>query len=495
MLKFRYMASASKNIFWLSISRIAALVLLFIAYTQLFRYLGPYTSGQYQFVLSYVAIFGVIIDFGLQQYIIKKISEQPQDAKRYFQNFLAVEVVLVVLIFLALYTIARINNYEPIVLHAIMVAGLGTALNGLTYPFLSVMSAFYDLKKVALINFFNSLINAGTIFAVIYFHKHIVLLASNQLIFGLLGLLLYSRFIKKHIPQPEIFRAIKTLDWSLVRTIFIAAFPFALLVGFSTIYNRIDVVIITRLLGYTQTGLYTAAYKFFDLMAFFPAVVSHSLYPVFAALMAQGDLATVRLTMEKYLRFLMALALPMGVGGMLLARPIVSLLAGPQFVDAAPALAILAWAPAILFVYIIANALVISQLTKFAVAITGANVFVNILGNLLLLPRFGIRGAAIMTLVSESLQGLFYFYFVRKKITGFRFFAQLWRPAVASGVMASLILWLGNDQLIVPLIIGGAVYLVVLFILGFFHKDDLDFLKNFIRPKAATTSDHVVRHV
>ncbi len=487
------MASASKNIFWLSISRIAALVLLFIAYTQLFRYLGPYTSGQYQFVLSYVTIFGIIIDFGLQQYIIKRISEQPEEAKKYFQNFLAVEVVLATAIFLALYAIAKINNYEPVVLHAIMVAGLGTALNGLTYPFLSVMSAFYDLKKVALINFLNSLINVGTIFAVIYFHKHIVLLASNQLMFGVVGLILYSRFIKKHIPQPQILAAITSLDWSLVRQIFIAAFPFALLVGFSTIYNRIDVVLITRYLGYTETGLYTAAYKFFDLLAFFPAVVSHSLYPVFASLMARRDLPAVRTTIEKYLRFLLAIALPTGMGGMLLAKPIITLLAGPQFVDAAPALAILSWAPAILFVYILANALVISQLTKFAVAITGTNVVINILGNIFLLPRVGIRGAAIMTLVSEFLQGLFYFYFVRRKITAFRFFPQVWQPAMASLVMGA-VLWnirrfsLGSSNgmnLLFWIFVASLVYFVVLFILRFFRKDDLQDLKNFIRPQAA----------
>jgi O-antigen/teichoic acid export membrane protein len=66
------MASASKNIFWLSVSRVAALVLLFLAYAQLFRYLGPHSSGQYQFVLSFVTIFGIIVDFGIQQYIIKK---------------------------------------------------------------------------------------------------------------------------------------------------------------------------------------------------------------------------------------------------------------------------------------------------------------------------------------------------------------------------------------------------------------------------------------
>ena len=45
--------------------------------------------------------------------------------------------------------------------------------------------------------------------------------------------------------------------------------PFALLVGFSAIYNRIDVVIITALKGYIQTGYYTAAYKIFDLLGFF----------------------------------------------------------------------------------------------------------------------------------------------------------------------------------------------------------------------------------
>lgn len=479
------MASASKNIFWLSISRISALILLFVAYTQLFRYFGPHTSGQYQFVLSYVTIFGVIIDFGLQQYIIKKISEQQDDAKKFFHNFLATEVVLAVFIYAVMIGIAWLGNYERPVFYAIVVAGIGTALHGLTYPFLSVMSAFYDLKKVAFINFLNSLINTALIFAVIYFHKHIVLLAANQVIFAVVGLLLYYRFIKVHIPKPDILLALRSLDWRLVRQIFAAALPFALLVGFSTIYNRIDIVLITKILGYTQAGLYTAAYKFFDLMAFFPAVVSHSLYPVLAAFMARQDTQAVRDTLEKYLRFLLALALPMGVGGMLLARPIITLLAGPQFADSAPVLAILVWAPVVLFIYIVANSLVISQLTKFAVVITGANVIINIIGNLLLLPHFGIKGAAIMTLISEFLQGLFYFFFIRRRITRFSFFSYVWKPALASAVMGLVVWRVGTEQLILPLLAGAISYVAMLFLLRFFHKDDLTFIKNFIRPPVA----------
>jgi O-antigen/teichoic acid export membrane protein len=81
------MAAVSKNIFWLSVSRVLGLLLLFFAYTQLFRYLGPYGTGQYQFVLSLVTIFGIVIDLGISQYVTKKIAEDHTQAARYFYNF------------------------------------------------------------------------------------------------------------------------------------------------------------------------------------------------------------------------------------------------------------------------------------------------------------------------------------------------------------------------------------------------------------------------
>jgi len=493
------MASASKNILWLSVSRVAALVLLFLAYAQLFRYLGPHASGQYQFVLSFVTIFGIIVDFGIQQYVIKKISEQPSQAKQYFHNFLAVEAVLVVLIYGAIVGVGWLGHYETPVFRAIMVAGLGTALNGLTYPFLAVMSSFYDLKKVAFINFLNSVINVGIIFIAIYSGLGIVFLASNQVIFAFLGLILYYQFIKAHLPRPDIGRAIVSLDRNLVKSIFKAALPFALLVGFSTVYNRIDVVLITHFLGYTETGFYAAAYKFFDLLGFFPAVVSHSLYPVFASLMARRAVPEIRLTLERYLRFLIAIAIPMAVGGMLLSKEIIMVMAGPEYVSAAPTLAILVWAPAVLFVYIPVNSLVISQLTKFAVIVTGANVIFNVAGNLLLLPRFGIRGAAAMTIVSELIQGVFYFYFVRKKITPFRFWVFLWRPAIAAGIMGGALIAvrpvltaISGQQfgaettmaftlfLGMSILLGSVIYALVLLALRFFQPDDISAVKELL---------------
>lgn len=474
------MSSPSKNILWLSISRIISLVLLFLAYTQLFRYLGPYNSGQLQFVLSYVTLFGVVIDFGIQQYMVKKISEDRSRAKQYFHNFLAVEVILAALVYGAMVGVAWFNGYEPIVIKAIMIAGFGAAIHGLTYPFLSVVTSFYDLKKAAFLNFLSSAINVSVIFLTIWVGGGILMLTTQQVIYAVVAVIIYYFFIQKHIGKPEVLHGLRTLDWSLVKKIFKAALPFALLVGFSTVYNRIDVILITKYLGYTQTGLYTAAYKFFDLLAFFPAVVSHSLYPLFARLMIQHKIEEVRGTLERYLRFMMALALPIAVGGTIFARPIIILLAGQEFADAAPVLAVLVWAPAVLFIYIVANSIVISQLTKFAMAVTGLNVIVNIIGNIILLPRIGIRGAAIMTIASELLQGLFYFYFIRRKITNFKFFSLLWKPLLASGIMGLAIWFIQEQPLFYAIPLGAVVYGMVLAVLGFFHKDDLLFIKSLI---------------
>lgn len=472
----------SKNIFWLTASRILALVFLFVAYTQLFRYLGPFASGQYQFILSYVLIFSTVVDFGIQQFITKKISEKPEDAKVYFQEFFSFEVLVAALLYIALIITALTRHYDVAVFYGIGLAGLGMVANALTYPYLAVMAAFQDLRKVALINFLNSLVNIGVIFAAIAFHKHIVFLASVQLAFGVLDLILYRFFIKKYLPQPQVLRAVFRFDIHLIKNILKQGWPFALLVGFSAIYNRIDVVLITFIKGYLQTGYYTAAYKIFDLLGFFPSVVSFTLFPFFSGLMAKKAIIEVKENLEKYLKLMILAAVPMAVGGAVLSQKLIALLAGPEYLPAAGVLAILIWAPAILFIYIPVNSLVISQLTKKAMVVTGANVIVNIAGNLLLLPHFGIKAAAAMTVVSESLQGIFYFYFVRKNITHFKFVSLVVKPLAAAAAMG-LALWpIRGMSLLITLPAGAVAYLIVLSLTGFLRRDDLLTVKNLFKP-------------
>jgi O-antigen/teichoic acid export membrane protein len=224
------MAAVSKNIFWLSVSRVLGLLLLFFAYTQLFRYLGPYGTGQYQFVLSLVTIFGIVIDLGISQYVTKKIAEDHTQAARYFYNFLAAEVVLAILVYAAMVIFVFARGYEPVVREAVMVAGAGLFLYGLTVPFLAVLSGFQELSKVAINNFVSSLVNVVLIVTAIYFKHYIVYLALNQSIAGFFSLLLYYRHVRKYLPDIHLLRTFGYVDFVLLKKIIRAAAPFALLV-------------------------------------------------------------------------------------------------------------------------------------------------------------------------------------------------------------------------------------------------------------------------
>lgn len=496
------MKQVSNNILWLSISRAAGLVLLFFAYTQLFSYLGPYKTGQYQFVLSLVTIFGVIIDLGISQYVTKKIAEDTAQAAKYFYNFLTAEIVLASCVYGLMVAFVYVRGYDADVRHATMVAGLGVLLYGLTVPFLTVLSGFQSMRRVALNNFVVSLVNVLVILSAVYFKYSIVYLSINQGLASLCSLLLYYGHVRAYIPNLRLRETFWHFDFVLLKKILKAAAPFAILVSFSTIYNRIDVVLVTKFLGYAETGLYTTAYKVVDLTNFFPAVVSHSLYPALAALMAKQALGDVRVTIEKYMRLMIAVALPLGVGGSLLSRQLILVLTSgdARFLPSAPVLAILVWAIVILFIYVTANSLVVSQLTKWAVVITGVNVVINIVGNVLLVPHYGIQAAAWMTVVSEALQGTFYFYFIWKNITHFAIIRQFVKPVLAALVMG-IVLWFLRDwsPFLVPLeasakhlaplilnvvIVGGVgvcTYVVALGALKFFTAEDVRFMSKLFK--------------
>lgn len=475
----------SKNIFWLTISRVASLVLLAIAYFLLFRYLQPYSSGQYQFVLSYVLIFSTIVDFGIQQFITKKISEKPERTKEYFQDFFAFEAIVSISLYILLVAIAYFSKFEPLVLSAVIITGLGMVANALCYPFMAVMAANQDIKKVSLINFLNSLVNITIILLTIFFQKSIVFLSSVQITFGILDLILYRYFIKKHLPNPEVLKSVFNFKFKTIKLILVQAWPFALLVGFSAIYNRVDIIIIQALKGFTETGYYTAAYKIFDLLNFFPAAVSFTLFPFLAALMAKSQILQVKDSLEKYTKLMLAAALPVAFGGMILSSKLIALVAGPGYEPAASVLAILIWAPAIQFIYIPVNSLVISQLTKKAMKVTGSNVLINIAGNLILIPILGIKAAAIMTVISELVQGVFYFYFVRKNITNFEFVKNFIKPFFASIGMSAVLIFVKHFELYYSLPIGALVYVSLLFLFGFLGKDDIKFITSVFKKQPA----------
>ncbi len=472
------MSKVSRNILSLVFSRVLAAALVFVGYASMFRYLGTYASGQYQFVLSYVLLFSVVVDFGIQQLVIKKVSENKEEAKKYLGHFFAVEFILALSIWIVLAAIAVWAGYDPLVRNGIFVAGFGMFLNALTIPHKSILSAHEDMHHIAVINFFDSVINVAVIFSAIFLGKSVVFLSLVQVFNGIMHILVYEYLIKRYVPKPELFNFLKALDFSLIQRMIKAALPFGMLVGFSIVYNKIDIIILTHFKGYAETGLYTAAYKFVDLLAFVPAVVSSSLYPFISSRLILNDKEVISASLEKYTRMMLALAIPLIVGGVLLAKKLIVVVGGADFFAGYVALEILVFASGILFIYAAVNSVMVNQLTKIAVKITFSNIVLNVVGNAILIPIYGLKAAAFMTVFSELVQATLYFYFVKTRIVNFKFFRYIWQPLFAALIMGVALWSFREKSLVLTIPLGLVVYFVALSVTGFVKKSDFLFISN-----------------
>ncbi|HKV63392.1 MAG TPA: flippase [Candidatus Acidoferrum sp.] len=180
-----------------------------------------------------------------------------------------------------------------------------------------------------------------------------------------------------------------------------ACIPLALTMLLASIYLRIDQVMLHRLASDKILGSYAAAVKVSELLEMFPAALLASVFPVLA--IAANDKQRMAVYVDRIFRYLMAaaglLCTLICVGSGL----IVHTLYGPQFEPSAHLLNILIWSEfAVFFGSAVGNILLARNLQNYFIYPTIAGAIVNVLLNLIWIPRYAAMGSAWATLVSYT---------------------------------------------------------------------------------------------
>ncbi len=459
------MLHIGRNILSLLISRILAAIVLFLIYTRLIQYLGPDLAGQYGLLAGYLTVFNFFVDLGMQQLVIKKVSEDKTLASKYLSNYFGIQFCLGVIFMVIMNLIVWKAHYPALVRESLVITSISMLLSSLTMPLMAIINAFQKLSIIARVNFLNSVINACMMLAAIFFRKNIFFLAFIPGIVAIFNIIVYSSIVQRKFAKLSF-----KFDFSFWKQLLVWNLPFMWLTFFS-IYNRIDTLILPHLRSFTENGYYSFAYKFWDTLAFLPAVVAAALYPYFAEKLASHQIEDARKVLATYTRFMIALGIPLTVGAYLLAARLVDFFA-PSFGPAATALWLLVGAVSVLFIYVPVNSIIISQKTKTATVITGCTLAFNIIANLIFIPKFGFVAAAVITLLSELLQLVGYTIVVQTKIISFPYFGNFIKP-IAAGLIMGLVVYYFRAHNMWLLIVGGAVvYGIALLLLGFFHRED-----------------------
>jgi O-antigen/teichoic acid export membrane protein len=226
-------------------------------------------------------------------------------------------------------------------------------------------------------------------------------------------------------------------------------------------YYRIDTVLVALFRDSREAGLYGAAFKFVEIAEVLVAAIGISVFPSFARLVATGD-ARIGSALQRSLDVVIAFSAPILVGILLVADELVTFTAGEEFAPAASALRLLVPYLALLFVSAIlirlAAALhVDTYLLVVAVVVLGVNIALNVV----LLPEYGYKVAALTSTASEACVVFALAAIAWRRLAFVPSLRYLWPVGLGLAAMVATY-WLIPLPALVAVVVASLVYALVL---------------------------------
>ncbi|MFK7950073.1 MAG: polysaccharide biosynthesis C-terminal domain-containing protein [Saprospiraceae bacterium] len=385
--------------------------------------------GLYMLLYNFSIVYYIILDLGLSNYNNRTISQQPHLLKSYLPNFLIIKTLLSFIYLGVVFGLAYSWGYRGVKLSLLFPFALNQILIGFILYFRSNITALHFFRWDAIISVFDRIlviIVCGVLlwgsvvptFEIEYFvYAQTFAYALTALVSGTLVFRLNAK-THSHREKIESSGDLKSPDdyekkgkfsvFSSLGSIFNIlkeSYPYALLVLFMTIYNRIDSIMLDKLLddGLNQVGIYAAAYRLLDAVNIFGLLFGSLLLPIFARMLkAKDNIESLTFTAFK---LILAFSVSVAICSATFGADIMTLLYQDNVTDIwvdVFELLIFSFIP-VASVYIFGT-LMTANANLWQLNIIAINgVILNVILNLLLIPKYEVYGATLATLITQSL--------------------------------------------------------------------------------------------
>lgn len=256
-----------------------------------------------------------------------------------------------------------------------------------------------------------------------------------------------------------------------------------------------DRYIIGYFLGVASVGVYSAGYNLVSIILMLISVFGFVLPPTLSKLYDEGKIDELKILLTYSLKYFLAVAIPFVFGVSILSEPILRIFSTPEMASqnyvVVPLLAL-----SLLLVgvaSIICNTLILTMKTKVISAIWIISALVNLGLNIILVPRLGIEGAALGSLITFSLVCGIGSYYSFKEIK----FAIDWGFIVKSliaSILMAIVVWLMRPQnalfTAITVLVGVAGYGLAIFLLRGFAREEISFFRRLlVRNTSPVNSD------
>lgn len=391
-----------KNTSWLMGEKVARMFVALTIGVWVARYLGPNQFGVLSYAQSFVGLFTAFSTLGLNDIIVRELVKDKDDKNLILGTSFWMQILGSCFIMFCLLIAVFVNNNDQLTNKIILILGGITFINS----FGVITSYFYSnvtSKNIVIPSFIGLLISAVlkvffilNNYSLIYF-VYVLVFDIAFLMFG--QIYLYQR-------QGNFIR-----QWSFstkkAKELLLDAWPLILSAIVISIYMKIDQVMIKEFLNAEAVGQYSAAVRLSEAWYFIPMIICSSLFPaILNAKKVDERLYLSRL--QRLFNLMVVLGLSVVVPVLLLSDWGIELLYGEAYNLSATVLKIHIWAGVFVFLGVANQKWFISEnLQKYNILCLALGMLVNIVLNILLIPKYGILGAAYATLIAQAIASLF----------------------------------------------------------------------------------------
>lgn len=361
------------------------------------RFLPPRAFGDYIFLLSFYQIFAVLGAAGLPSNLLRAVARGRRSGMRIgFASVLA-RLVYIVPTAALMYVVMRLLGFSHEYFPALGMLVLMMVVRGAGENVAFIFQGNEDQISCAKVGVTQSAVTLLASLAICLTSKNLLMLIGAHVLGGFASAMYGFVLLRFKGPQSqesglmisdETCSLLKESHW-LNAGAFVAS-----------VYNRIDVLLLRRLLTSEAVAVYGVPYRILDLTQIVPSSLTATILP---NLCRNGETTNWGITYPRtVMRFLLVIAFCLILIVTMSAPAITFLFFGAKYRGSIPVLQILIWATVPMFWNFVLNAQLIANSFDRAILYTaGIALTVNVSLNLLLIPKFGYLACAAVTLITE----------------------------------------------------------------------------------------------
>ena len=397
------------NTSWLMGHRVLSMIVALFVGVYVARYLGPERFGLLSYAGSFVGLFTALATLGLDGIMVRELVKTPDRRDELLGTAFWLKAGGAILMWAGIAAAVPFTHNDAqtnILIVIIAFAVIFQAFNVIDFNYQAEVKSKYVVyaQLVSLVISSITKLVFVWIAAPLVWFACIFLLDAVVRSIGLLAMYLQNTGKVWYWKW----------RWQTARVLLKDSWPLILSGMVISIYMKIDQVMIKEMLGAEQVGHYAAAVRLSEAWYFIPMAITSSVFPAIINAKKQSE-GLYYQRLQKLYDLMVWLAVAIALPTTFLAPWVIRVLYGNAFLPAAGVLSIHIWAGVFVFLGVANGRWIITENLQYIATIRStAGAMVNVALNIVLIPRYGINGAAIATFFSVFVASHLAFFFINK---------------------------------------------------------------------------------